>query len=268
MVKSFLSSVENSLSQYRQWFPTIGRILIVLTFMEDSYRILTGWSMQISFLCHPDNPFQFPVWLAHIFLLFTLTSQLIGGFLVIVNKQIKFACALLLVFMGFLMLVYGFALPEYVHHNGRLRFLFRSMSIVGGLLMLIADARIREERNKISFDFGVDPLKMATSIQFAGRIMLAVTCVQFYSHGYFFGVLCTAGSVAVILGFQTKYVSLAMTLLLFVSNLLAHNFWDVHEDDYDATIYFFFQDLSILGGFILLISLGPGGLSFDGKKKH
>lgn len=224
--------------------------------------------MQISFLCHPENPFQFPTFLAQIFLCFTLISQLLGGFLVVINKQIKFAATILLIFMGFLMLVYGFALPEYVHHNGRLRFLFRSMSIIGGLLMLIADARNQEEREKTSFDFGVDPLKMVSTLQFAGRVMLAVMCFQFYTHGYIFGALCTIGSVAVMVGFHTNYFSLGMTILLTVSNLVAHNFWDAHADDYDATMYFFFQDLSVLGGFILLISLGPGGLSMDGKKKH
>jgi len=261
-----LTRLESSIMQYRQHLPTIGRILIVLTFLEDSWRIAIGWNMQVSFLCHPENHFQFPTFLAHIFLMFTLLSQLVGGTLVVVNKQIKFACTTLLVFMGFLMLVYGFALPDYVHHNGRLRFLFRSLSIIGGLLMLIADARIREEREKISFDFGVDPLSMAKYIQLGGRIALALQCIQFYTHGYIFGILCTVAALAVVFGFHTKYASLGMALLLTVSNLAAHNFWDMYDDDYDATIYFLFQDLSVLGGFILLVSLGPGGVSYDGRK--
>mmetsp|Transcript_15804 Transcript_15804/g.30934 ORF Transcript_15804/g.30934 Transcript_15804/m.30934 type:complete len:269 (-) Transcript_15804:88-894(-) len=265
---SFVKKAEEFFSEYKSYLPVLGRVLIVLTFVEDTYRIMTNWEMQLSFLEHSENNFSFPHFLAVPFLLFTLVAQALGGLLVILNKKIQFACTMLLVFMGFLILVYGFGMPEYVHHHGRLRFLFRSMSIIGGLLMLIADDRVRQAR-EANYFAGVpvlDPLKMANAMQLAGRGMLALMCFQFYTHGYVFGALCTLASVAVLAGFQTKYMALAMTLLLTVSNLVAHNFWDSHPDDYDAAIYFFFQDMSVMGGFILLISLGPGGISMDGKK--
>ena len=82
-----------------------------------------------------------------------------------------------------------------------------------------------------------------------------------------FFVLCTLASTAILVGFKTRHATIFMAVLLFCSDILGHIFGERHES-FDAISYFFLQDLSIFGGFLVLASLGPGGLSVDeGMKK-
>jgi uncharacterized membrane protein YphA (DoxX/SURF4 family) len=57
--------------------------------------------------------------------------------------------------------------------------------------------------------------------------------------------------------------------LLSISNILLNNWWSLHANhpQRDFVKYDFFQTLSIMGGFLLLIQIGPGGMSVDEKKK-
>jgi ER-derived vesicles protein len=53
-VRAFISTVEENVDIYSQplkpHLPTIGRFLIVATFLEDALRILTQWGAQILYL--------------------------------------------------------------------------------------------------------------------------------------------------------------------------------------------------------------------------
>jgi uncharacterized membrane protein YphA (DoxX/SURF4 family) len=49
-------------------------------------------------------------------------------------------------------------------------------------------------------------------------------------------------------------------------NIMGHLVFDARNISWDAVQYRLFQDLSILGGLVLLLCLGPGGISIDGKK--
>lgn len=242
--------LEGMIREHRRWLPIIGRVLLVLTFLEDGVRVATNWSEQVSFLTFEGNNWCMPHFLASIFMAYTLFAQFAGGLLVVLNKAVTFASMLLLVFMAFVMAIYGFGLPEYVHHQGRWRFIFRSMAIVGGLLMLIADEQCRKARESHYFA-GVpvlEPLKFAHSLQAAGRVMIALLCVQYYWHGWVYGIICTVASVSIIVGFGTRYSSFFLAMFMTVSNFVGNFFWDVFPSDWDAFFYFFFQDLSILGG--------------------
>lgn len=240
---------------------------------EDGYRIITKWQEQLAYLTqsYPDVLISIPYVFAIAFLIFSVLAQGVGAFLVLINKKITFAASLLLAFIFFLILIYGFALPASLHHQGRWAFIFRSLSIVGGLLMLIADEKCRKASASSYYFAGIpvleEPLKMAHALQAAGRLLLAVLCFQFYWHGWVYGVITTVCALSIIVGFGTTYSSLFLSVFLAVANIVGNTFWDVHDDMYDATLYFFFQDLSGLGGLILLLALGPGGLSVDGKKR-
>jgi uncharacterized membrane protein YphA (DoxX/SURF4 family) len=84
----------------------------------------------------------------------------------------------------------------------------------------------------------------------------------------------------VAVGFKAKYSAMFLVALLSIFNVLINNFWSVHSGHphrdflkYVYCVYFvndrydFFQTLSIIGGLLLLVNMGPGGLSVDEKKK-
>ncbi|KAJ1551424.1 hypothetical protein HK405_014536, partial [Cladochytrium tenue] len=67
-----------------------------------------------------------------------------------------------------------------------------------------------------------------------------------------------------------RWSALALAAFLCVSNVILNNWWSLHRNhpQRDFQKYDFFQNLSVMGGFLLLINLGPGEYSVDEKKKN
>ncbi|MGH0185837.1 UNVERIFIED_CONTAM: hypothetical protein FKN15_019023, partial [Acipenser sinensis] len=80
----------------------------------------------------------------------------------------------------------------------------------------------------------------------------------------------TALMVLVAVGLKTRLAALTLVLWLCAVNLLENPFWKFHELDFlqDFMRFNFFQTLSVIGGLLLLITLGPGGVSLDQHKKR
>jgi uncharacterized membrane protein YphA (DoxX/SURF4 family) len=98
-----------------------------------------------------------------------------------------------------------------------------------------------------------------------------------------------AACIMVAVGFKAKWSAAFLVLVLSVFNVFANNWWSVHSahPQRDFLKYDFFQTLcelsliarafpkdglyftlsAIVGGLILLVNMGPGGLSVDEKKK-
>jgi uncharacterized membrane protein YphA (DoxX/SURF4 family) len=74
----------------------------------------------------------------------------------------------------------------------------------------------------------------------------------------------------VVAGFKTRLSSLLLVVLVCGANLVWNDFWmlDFHHGDRDYLQYLFFQTVSIAGGLLLLMSVGPGELSVDERKKR
>jgi uncharacterized membrane protein YphA (DoxX/SURF4 family) len=74
---------------------------------------------------------------------------------------------------------------------------------------------------------------------------------------------------AVAIGFNTKLCALILVMLLTVQNTMGNAFWmePAHSSIYDYKKYDFFQTLSVIGGLLYVVALGPGGLALDEAKK-
>lgn len=91
--------------------------------------------------------------------------------------------------------------------------------------------------------------------------------------------------MCVTIGFKTKLAAFCLVILLTVENMILNSWWTmsahsgmrdfvklvVHCDVSSLTgcdrRYDFFQTMSVVGGFLLMVELGPGGLSMDERKK-
>ena len=71
-------------------------------------------------------------------------------------------------------------------------------------------------------------------------------------------------------GYKTKFSAVLLFVLLLVHNITHNCFWTVgsRKPLHDFLKYDFFQTLSFMGGLLMVVVIGPGEVSIDGKKKQ
>jgi len=254
----------DTLSQpLRPYLPSIGRFLIVVTFLEDALRIVTQWSDQIWYL---QRHRSFPWGVSHLFLALNVITMLIGSSAIISKRYTEFAVGGLLgvvIIQGF---GYGLIFD--------LSFFLRNLSVIGGLIMVFSDAITSRNRGFAGLPSLTENDKRKY-FQLVGRVLLIFLFIGFMIQGQWsisriivsiFGlVACTMIAV----GFKAKWSAAFLVILLSVFNVVINNFWTVasHHPQRDFLKYDFFQTLSIVGGLLTLVNMGPGGLSVDEQKK-
>jgi len=75
-------------------------------------------------------------------------------------------------------------------------------------------------------------------------------------------VLEALGGLAIILGWQTKIASFALAGFCVVSAVMFHN-----DFSNQAEMILFMKNVTIAGGFLLLVAHGPGSYALDNRVK-
>jgi ER-derived vesicles protein len=166
-------------------------------------------------------------------------------------------------------------------------FTFRNLSVIGGLLMVVSEELRQSKIKWAGLPQLTDPSAInRTYFQLAGRVLLIFLFLGLIFRGerwtalrIVFSTIGLLACVMVAVGFKAKYSAMFLVALLSIFNIVINNFWSAtHSTQRDFLQYSpalqmthrrydFFQTLSITGGLLLLVIVGPGGLSVDEKKK-
>uniref|UniRef100_A0A3P9PLR8 Surfeit locus protein 4 n=1 Tax=Poecilia reticulata TaxID=8081 RepID=A0A3P9PLR8_POERE len=242
----------------KQYLPHLARLCLISTFLEDGIRMWFQWNEQRDYI---EATWNCGYFLATCFVLLNLVGQLGGCVLILSRNFVQYACNIF-----FFCLVLQTKTP--LSPPGR------NLALGGGLLLLLAESRSEGK----SMFAGVPSMGESSPkqyMQLGGRVLLVLmfmTLLHFDSN--FFSILQnmvgTALIILVAIGFKTKLAALTLVVWLFAINVYFNAFWTIpaYKPMHDFLKYDFFQTTSVIGGLLLVVALGPGGVSMDEKKKE
>ncbi|XP_066993643.1 surfeit locus protein 4 homolog [Anabrus simplex] len=263
--KEWISKAEDIADQIlrhcKHVLPTIARLCLISTFLEDGIRMWVQWSEQQEYM---DMSWGCGKFLATLFVLINLVGQLGGCVMVLGRFRVPIACGILF----FIVVLQTFAYSILWD----LQFLFRNLALIGALLLVLAESRV-EGRSLFAGVPSLGDNKPKNYLQLTGRILLAfmfITLLRFeISLQILQDILGSILMVLVTVGYKTKLSALILVLLLSGLNLYHNAWWNIpsYKPLRDFLKYDFFQTLSVIGGLLMIVYLGPGGVSMDEHKK-
>lgn len=242
--------------------PTLARLCLISTFLEDGIRMWYQWSDQVNYMNLSWNSGYF---LAFIFVLYNLIVQIVGCFMVLARVRVPIACGLLF------SIVFAQTIAYRILWD--LQFTLRNLALAGALLLLLAECK-NQARCLFAGVPSLDDNRPKTYLQLTGRILIAfmfITLIRL-EWNFFSIILDIFGSLLMVLvtiGFKTKLSALLLVVMLTSLNLYHNAWWSIENSAplRDFLKYDFFQTLSVIGGLLMIVYLGPGGVSMDEHKK-
>jgi len=74
------------------------------------------------------------------------------------------------------------------------------------------------------------------------------------------------GSLALLVGFQTRIVAAVLAVFTLVASFFFHAFWAAAPEQAFVQQLLFFKNVGVVGGLLVLVSSGAGAWSLDAKK--
>ncbi|KAJ8285658.1 hypothetical protein GJAV_G00029470 [Gymnothorax javanicus] len=264
---NLMSTAEDVADQFlrvtKQYLPHLARLCLISTFLEDGIRMWFQWNEQRDYI---EATWGCGYFLATCFVLLNLFGQIGGCVLILSRNFVQYACFGLFGIIALQTIAYSILWD--------LKFLMRNLALGGGLLLLLAESRSEGK----SMFAGVPSMGESSPkqyMQLGGRVLLVLMFMTLlHFDPSFFSILQnmvgTALIILVAIGFKTKLAALTLVVWLFAINVYFNAFWTVpaYKPMHDFLKYDFFQTLSVIGGLLLVVALGPGGVSMDEKKKE
>src|SRR5262245_30582353 len=80
-------------------------------------------------------------------------------------------------------------------------------------------------------------------------------------------VLEVLGGISVLLGFFARWGAVALIVFLVAVTPVFHNFWVEDGPARMSQMQHFMKNLALTGGLLMVAALGPGGFSFDNRRR-
>ena len=230
--------------------PTLGRFCLVSTFFEDGFRMYFQWSEQRDYM---NSQWSCGYFLASIFVLYNLIGQLSAASMVLIKKNVPIACGVLFSIVILQVLAYSIFWD--------IGFLFKNISLCGALLLLL----VRQESKRLLA--GLPQLENENSnyMQLVARILLVLMFstlirLEFNLWQILQNIIGSALMIMVTIGYKTKLSALILVIWLFIFNIWQNQWFLIpsYNPARDFLKYDFFQTLSVIGGLLMVVSLGPG----------
>ena len=151
----------------------------------------------------------------------------------------------------------------------------RNVALSGGVLLLLAENQA--ETTGQSIFAGLPSLGENSKhkyMQLSGRVLLVFMFLTLLRFELSFlqlvqNVIGLSLVVLIAVGYKTKLACLLLSVWLSVINFYVNAWWNYssYKPMRDFIKYDFFQTLSVVGGLLLVVALGPGGYSMDEHKK-
>ncbi|XP_017010030.2 surfeit locus protein 4 homolog [Drosophila takahashii] len=249
----------------RPVLPSVARICLVATFFEDGLRMWFQWVEQLAFL---QDRHQCSAAIAVAIILLNLVGQLVGSALVILHLFTNFAVTLL---TGLVLLqVHIYEVPL------QLKLLLRNFSLLGGLLLLHVENKEEVASRIYGAGAGLPFVVSRRSqhlMQLTGRILLALMYLTLFQQYFTIAamVLNCFGLILmtfIVMGYRTRLAALCLSLVLTAWNVTTNAWWVADGDSRDLLKYNCFHTLSVVGGLLMVVVLGPGEVSLEQYKKQ
>lgn len=76
------------------------------------------------------------------------------------------------------------------------------------------------------------------------------------------------GSLALLVGFGTRFAALALAAFTLVASFFFHAYWAVPADQAFVTQLLFFKNIAVVGGLLALAANGAGQFSLDARNER
>lgn len=255
-----------TLRKCKHILPTVARLCLLSTFIEDGIRMIYQFPEQRDYM---DELWGCGNFGGTLFVLINMFGQLVASGFVLVRKNVREAS---FAFFG-LILFQTIAYQIFTEWD----YVLRNLSLCGGVLLLLAESITQGSR--ASLFAGLPQLENAKPqnyMQLTGRLLVVLMFITLlFMHmetGWLVlstNIVCTVLIIFVAVGYKTKLAALILVVMLSLLNIYLNPFWlyPAHRPYRDYLKYDFFQTLSVIGGLMLLVALGPGGVSLDEHKK-
>ena len=171
----------------------------------------------------------------------------------------------------------NFTVRKYSIFDNAVWWCCRNLAVVGGVVLLVAETWSTADGRSLfaGLPAANDQRSPRTYMQLGGRVLLVAMFLTLLRLDFssplpiIQDIVGTALVVLIAVGYKTRLASLVLVAWLLAVNVYFNAWWMMPSYQYgrDFVKYDFFQTLSVAGGLLLVVAIGPGGYSIDEHKK-